>query len=79
MHRPSVRALLVGAIPVTAMCLSISLWNRVHPFIFGLPFNIFWIISWIILTPVCMSVAYRIETAIIKAKAAEKKGIERHD
>ena len=73
MHKPSLRAMMVGLIPVAAMCFSVSLWNRIYPFILGLPFNIFWILAWIILTPVFMSVAYRIETARIKANTPGKK------
>jgi hypothetical protein len=30
--------------------------------ILGLPFNLFWLISWIGLSSVCMWIAYRLET-----------------
>jgi hypothetical protein len=30
--------------------------------VFGIPFNFFWSISWMILTPVCLWGAFRIET-----------------
>jgi len=29
--------------------------------ILGIPFNFFWLISWIVLTPLCMWAAYRLE------------------
>jgi hypothetical protein len=29
--------------------------------ILGLPFNFFWLISWLLLTPLCMWGAYRLE------------------
>jgi hypothetical protein len=29
--------------------------------VLGLPFNFFWLISWLLLTPVCMWGAYRLE------------------
>lgn len=43
------------------MCFSVPFWDRVDPMVFGLPFNLFWLVSWILLTPLCMWGAYRIE------------------
>ena len=62
MHRPSIGALLMGLIPFVAVCFSVSLWDRIHPMVLGLPFNFFWLISWLLLTPVCMWGAYRLDT-----------------
>jgi hypothetical protein len=45
------------------MCFSVPLWDRVEPLVLGLPFNLFWLILWIVLTPCCMWGAYRAETA----------------
>jgi hypothetical protein len=45
------------------MCFSVSLWDRVEPMVFGVPFNLSWLIAWIVLTPLCMAIAYRIEAA----------------
>ena len=47
--------------PFAALCFSVPLWDRVYPIIFGLPFNLFWLLGWIFLSPLCMWVAYRIE------------------
>jgi hypothetical protein len=33
----------------------------VYPMVFGIPFNFFWLMSWVLLTPLCMWGAYRIE------------------
>jgi len=60
-RRPSFAAILLGFIPFIATCFSVSLWDRIHPVIFGLPFNIFWLILWLFLTPLCLLAAYRIE------------------
>ena len=62
-RRPLLRSILVGLIPFAAMCFSVALWDRVEPMIFGLPFNFAWLLGCIVLTPVCMSVAYRFESA----------------
>lgn len=63
MRRPSTAAIALALIPFTAMCFSVSLWDRIEPMVFGLPFNLSWLIAWIVLTPLCMTVAYRIEAA----------------
>jgi Protein of unknown function (DUF3311) len=61
MKRPSLGSILFGLIPFAATCASVGLWDRVHPIIFGLPFNFFWLIAWLLLTPLCMWGAYRLE------------------
>ena len=63
MKRPSVGALFLGLIPFLAICFSVPLWDRVHPMVLGMPFNLFWLLSWTVLTPICMGVAYRLETS----------------
>jgi hypothetical protein len=60
---PSVRALLLGVIPFVAICFSVSLWDRVEPRILGIPFNLTWLVCWIVLTTGCLTVAYRIDVA----------------
>jgi Protein of unknown function (DUF3311) len=61
--RPSLGALLLGLIPFVAMCFSVPLWDRVYPMVLGIPFNLFWPISWIVLSTMCMWAAYRVEAA----------------
>ena len=62
MKKPSLAAILLGLIPFAGMCFSVPLWDRVDPMVMGLPFNLFWLLAWIVLTPVCMWGAYRAET-----------------
>jgi hypothetical protein len=61
MRRPSAGAIFLGLIPFAAMCFSVSAWDRIYPMVFGLPFNLFWLLAWIVLTSICMWGAYRIE------------------
>jgi hypothetical protein len=61
--KPSPVTLLLGLIPFVAMCFSVSLWDRIDPMIIGIPFNLAWLIAWIVISTLCMWVAYRIETA----------------
>lgn len=62
MQKPSIGAILFALIPFVAICFSVPLWDRIHPVILGLPFNFFWLITWLLLTPVCMWGAYLKET-----------------
>ncbi|CAH0196734.1 hypothetical protein SRABI96_01811 [Peribacillus sp. Bi96] len=36
---------------------SLSVVNRVEPYIFGLPFIIFWAAAWLILTSICLYIS----------------------
>jgi hypothetical protein len=60
--KPSLGALLLGLIPFLGICFSVSAWDRIHPIVLGLPFNLFWLLSWTVLTPICLWGAYRLET-----------------
>jgi hypothetical protein len=60
-RKPSIGAVLFALIPFVAICFSVSLWDRIDPMILGLPFNFFWLITWLLLTPLCMWGAYRQE------------------
>ena len=62
-RRPLLGSVLLGCIPFVAGCFSVALWDRVYPMILGIPFNFFWLISWLFLTPICMWAAYRLETS----------------
>lgn len=61
MKRPSFGALLLGLIPFAGVCFSVSLWDRIDPMVLGIPFNMFWLMSWLVLTPLCMWGAYVLE------------------
>ena len=49
----------MGLIPFVAICFTVGLWDRIYPVVAGLPFNIFWLILWTLLTPLCLWGAYR--------------------
>lgn len=59
--RPSAGALLLGLIPFAAVCFLVPLWDRIDPRILGIPFNLFWLTLWLLITPLCMWGAYRFE------------------
>ena len=54
-------ALCLGAIPFITLVFALPLVNRTSPIIFGLPFLLFWILAWVLLTPVILFLAYKME------------------
>lgn len=74
MKKPSLGAILFGLIPCIAMCFSVSFWDRIDPRVFGLPFNFFWLISWLMLTPLCMWGAYRCEVPPSANSSSHEQG-----
>jgi hypothetical protein len=54
-------ALILGAIPFITMVLALPLVNRIEPIILGMPFLLFWLLAWVVLTPVILGLAYRLE------------------
>jgi hypothetical protein len=61
MQRPSLIAVIIGLIPFLGMCFTVPWWDRVSPMVFGLPFNLFWLMLWIVLSSVCMALAHHVE------------------
>lgn len=61
MPRPALAPLLVALVPFLGLCFSVGLWDRVFPLVLGVPFNLFWLISWIPLTSLCLWLAYRLQ------------------
>jgi hypothetical protein len=60
-RKPTWPALLLGLIPFVGMCFTVPLWDRIQPFVAGFPFNLFWLMLWILLTPLCLWGAYQFE------------------
>ena len=54
-------ALLLGAIPFITLVFALPLVNRIQPVVLGLPFLLFWILSWVMLTPLILFLAYLAE------------------
>jgi len=54
-------ALLLGAIPFIMLVFALPLVNRVKPIILGMPFLLFWILAWVVATPLILFCAYLLE------------------
>jgi hypothetical protein len=59
--KPSIAALFLAACPFFGLCFSVPLFDRLTPRVLGIPFNMFWMAAWIVITPGLLSIAYRIE------------------
>jgi len=68
--KPSLLALLLALIPFAAMCFSVALWDRIDPMILGVPFNLAWLVCWIVLSSLCLWAAYRVEATRSKDRGA---------
>ncbi len=61
MQKGTKLALILGAIPFVTLVFALPLVNRIEPVILGLPFLLFWICTWVILTPLILFAAYLLE------------------
>lgn len=48
-------------LPFVGMLLFLPLANRVEPYILGLPFLLFWIVAWMVLSSIILTVIYRFD------------------
>lgn len=50
---------VLAALPFLGILVGVAFANRVEPFVLGMPFILFWIVAWVLLTSVIMAVVYR--------------------
>ncbi len=53
--------LLLVMLPIAALSVAIPLVNRIEPRVLGLPFLLFWIVLWVLLTPLALWLFARLE------------------
>ncbi len=63
-------ALVSALIPALALVAGLPVVNRIEPVVLGLPFLLFWILGWVLLTPVFLAVAYVLARAAAGRAAA---------
>ena len=61
MQKGTKYALLLGAVPFLTLVFALPFVNRIEPVILGLPFLLFWILVWVMLTPFILFCAYLCE------------------
>ena len=52
---------LLGITPFVGILVGVFFVNRVTPFVLGLPFLLFWIVAWTVLTAILMAVVYKLD------------------
>lgn len=48
-------------LPFVGMLFFLPLANRVEPYILGLPFLLFWIVAWMVLSSIILTVIYQFD------------------
>lgn len=56
-------AKLLLLIPFIGMCVLLPVANRIEPYILGVPFLLFWIGLWMILSSVILLIVYKLDPA----------------
>jgi hypothetical protein len=51
----------LAALPFLGVLVGIFFANRVEPYVLGLPFALFWVTLWVVLTAVIMAAIYRLD------------------
>lgn len=54
---------VLAALPFLGILGGIFFANRVEPYVLGMPFILFWIVLWVVLTSAIMGVVYRLDPA----------------
>ena len=54
---------MLAALPFLGILGGIFFANRVEPYVLGMPFILFWIVLWVVLTSAIMGVVYRLDPA----------------
>jgi hypothetical protein len=52
---------LLAAMPFVALTIAVPLVNRVEPRVLGIPFLLWWIMAWILVTPAVLWTIGRVE------------------
>lgn len=52
---------LLLIIPFVGMILCLPLANRIEPYVLGLPFLLFWIVLWMVLSSIIMAIIYKFD------------------
>ena len=73
MSRTRILSLLLTSIPFVAICFTVPLWDRVYPLVFGLPFNLAWLIAWIPLSSLCMAGLYQLRKRSEQSQASSSR------
>jgi hypothetical protein len=52
---------VLAALPFLGILVGVAFANRVELFVLGMPFILFWIVAWVVLTSIIMAIVYRLD------------------
>lgn len=61
----------LALLPVIGMLGGVPFANRVEPYVLGLPFLLFWIVLWVVITTGVMGIVYALDRATLHALEGE--------
>ncbi len=64
----------LAALPALCMLGGVPMANRVEPYVLGLPFLLFWIVLWVVLTSGVMALVYALDAAADRSPATPAAG-----
>ena len=79
MQKGNKYSLMLGAIPFVTLVFMLPWANRIEPVILGLPFLLFWILGWVMLTPLILFAAYHKLDPRMARQCVEKTRVEERD
>ena len=53
--------IILSLVPFIGILGFLPLVNRVEPFVLGMPFNMFWMVMWTILSSVILGIMYKLD------------------
>ena len=53
--------IILSLVPFIGILGFLPLVNRVEPFVIGMPFNMFWMVMWTILSSVILGIMYKVD------------------
>ncbi|KJK54993.1 permease [Saccharothrix sp. ST-888] len=65
---------LLGAVPFGGILGGVFFANRVTPYVLGMPFLLFWVVLWVVLSSAVMAAVYRLDPDNREPGEAEEVG-----
>lgn len=63
----------LAVVPAIGMLGGVPFANRVTPYVFGLPFLLFWVTAWVVLTSAIMWLIYALDRARERTKGGGRR------
>jgi hypothetical protein len=57
----------LALLPAIGLLAGVPFANRVEPYVLGLPFLLFWIVVWVVMTSIVMGIVYALDRATLHA------------